>query len=59
MLPIEIKEYGVIRKLNKAVYDLDDTSQNWYFSINFDLDRLVISNLSLTKPSLGDIIMRN
>lgn len=49
MPPIEIKGDGVIWKLNKAAYDLDDASQNWYFSVKDDLSRLGCKQSELDK----------
>ena len=46
---MEIKEYDVIWKLNKAVYGLDDASQNWYFSVKDDLSRLGCKQSELDK----------
>ena len=37
MQPFEAKEDGVIWKLEKVVYGLDDASRNWYFSVKEEL----------------------
>ena len=38
--PKEIKEEGVIWKLNKVAYGLGDASRNWFFSVKEDLTKL-------------------
>ena len=35
--PIEVKEDGIIWKLDKAAYGLGDASRNWYFSVRENL----------------------
>ena len=37
MPPFEAKEDGVISKLEKAVYGLNDASRNWYFTVKEEL----------------------
>ena len=40
---------GVIRKLEKAAYGLDDASRNWYFSVRDELLKLKCKQSSLDK----------
>ena len=47
--PVEIKEDGVIWKLNKAAYGLEDASRNWYFSVKDELTKLGCKQSELDK----------
>ena len=45
--PKEMKEEGVIWKLNKVAYGLNDASRNWYFSVKDELLRLKMKQSKL------------
>ena len=47
--PKDVREDGVIWKLNKAAYGLDDASRNWYFSVKDDLLKLGCTQSELDK----------
>ena len=47
--PAEIKQEGVIWKLNKAAYGLEDASRNWYFSVKEELVKLGCKQSELDK----------
>lgn len=49
MPPIEVKEDGMIWKLNKAAFELGDTSRNWYFIVNDDHTRQGCKQFELDK----------
>ena len=49
MPPFEAKEDGVIWKLEKVVYGLDDASRNWYFSVKQELLKIRCEQSELDK----------
>ena len=49
MPPPDAREIGIIWKLEKVVYGLDDASRNWYFSVKETLLELVCLQSKLDK----------
>ena len=47
--PAEVKEDGIIWRLDKAAYGLGDASRNWYFSVRDELVRLGCKQSELDK----------
>ena len=47
--PKDIREEGIIWKLNKVVYGLEDASRNWFFSVEEDLISLECKQSELDK----------
>ena len=47
--PPEVKEDGIIWRLDKTAYGLDDASRNWYFSVRDELIKLGCKQSELDK----------